>query len=74
MPEVTSVVETAAEVAAPVVATIDYKQVAVYAFATVGIAACGYIAYRAIKSRKTKKADEIIVNPEAVVEEPEAAK
>lgn len=64
--EVATTVEAAAEVAAPVVnaGTLDYKKVALYAGATVVVAGCGYLAYRAIKKRKVAKKEVVIVNPE----------
>lgn len=72
--EVVTAVETAAEVAAPVVnaGTLDYKKVALYAGGVVVIAGCSYIAYRAIKKRKAAK-EVIVVNPEPEAEAPAEA-
>jgi len=63
---VSTAVETTAELAAPVVnaGTLDYKKVAMIAGGTVVVAGCAYLAYRAIKKRKAKKAETVEVNPE----------
>lgn len=65
MPEVVATVETAAEVAAPVVntGTLDYKKVAIAAGITVAVAGCAFLGYRAIKKRKSAKTV-VEINPE----------
>lgn len=87
MADVVTAVEAVAEATAPVApiapmidpGSLDYKKVAVYALAGIGVAACGYAAYRIIKKRKADKVT-VEVNPEQVeeteevVETPEPAK
>ena len=69
------VVETTAEMAAPVVAdgTLDAKKVAMYAAATLAVAGCTYAVYRLIKKRKEADVPEevIVINPTEVVPEEE---
>ena len=80
MPEVVTTVETAAEVAAPVVnaGTIDYKKALCVAGVIVGVAASAYICKKIIDKRKEEKIV-VTINPEPAeepvveAEEPEPA-